>query len=196
VSWVTLPDLLEGSRTFSTEAAASSERGATHMAWYNWFSSSERARKGRDLKRRIRNGEVFPTHGRCALCGDPDVDIEPHSEDYSEPFSWKEPAVYYLCRACHRSYLHKRFGNPNLWRTHLAHVRRGGYWSDRANPVIRGELRRYRTALDRRETPMPLKGLSRKRRFPVKPWWERLTMDRSSIEGPRGIKRQDGKLGE
>jgi hypothetical protein len=159
------------------------------MGWYNWFSQSQRDKKWRDHQRRQAKGETFLAHGKCALCGDPNVDIEPHSEDYSEDsqgrFSWREPAVYYLCRQCHRTHLHKRFSNQLGWKTHLAHVRRGGYSADRRQPSIKRELARYRDALKRAASPPPLKGLGRRRRFSAKPWWERLTMDISSIRGPR-----------
>ena len=161
------------------------------MSWYNWFSPAQRNKKGRDRLKRIKNGETFPTHGQCTLCGDPDVDIEPHSEDYSEPFAWSEPAVYYLCVACHKSHLHKRFNSKNSWLTHLAHVRRGGYSSDRKSSEIVAELTAYKAALDRSEIPTPLKGLGRMRHFVDSPWWECLTMDRSSIEGPNHRARHD-----
>ena len=159
------------------------------MAWYNWFAQAQRNKKGRDHRQRLKSGEVFPTHGRCALCGDPNVGIEPHSEDYSEPFSWDEPAVYYLCRPCHRTHLHKRFANTLGWQTHLAHVRRGGYSVDRKDPAVRKELQVYRKALARGERPPLLKGLARRRRFPEQPWWEAVTMDISSIQGPNRKER-------
>lgn len=109
------------------------------------------------------------------------MDIEPHSEDYSEPFKWNGPYGYYLCRACHRTYLHGRFRNPTLWQAHLAHVRRGGYSSDLRDPVILREVERYRRALKKKEGPPALKGLGRSRLFPERAWWEQLTMDPSSL---------------
>jgi len=88
--------------------------------WYNGYSTKERDKKFKELKKRIARGETPPATGPCALCGDPDVPVEYHDEDYGEPFIWEAPALLALCRHCHRDKLHKRF-----WRQcRLARIRR------------------------------------------------------------------------
>ena len=95
--------------------------------WYNGYSPQEREIKFRVLKRLIDRGELPSASGPCMLCGDPDVPVEYHSEDYGEPFLWEPPAMRSLCRHCHRDKLHKRFSRHSAWEAYLMHVRRGGY---------------------------------------------------------------------
>lgn len=67
------------------------------MACYNGYSDAERARKGAAGKKGRADGTLETYRGPCMLCGDPSAKVEPHSEDYSEPYRWTPPAVYWLC---------------------------------------------------------------------------------------------------
>jgi hypothetical protein len=118
-------------------------------SWYNGYSPEERNEKFKVLKRLLKAGEVAAATGPCALCGDPEVPVEYHSEDYAAPFRWYPPAMYSLCRNCHRHKLHKRFGNPWSWNAFVAHVRRGGYAREIVKvPSINAEVRAYRMAVE------------------------------------------------
>ena len=85
-------------------------------------------------------------NGPCHFCGDPDASVEPHSEDYSEPYQWEKPAEYAVCNTCH-SRLHKRFKNPSAWAAYKLHAKRGGYGSDLKIPGIAREVRKAALAL-------------------------------------------------
>jgi hypothetical protein len=127
----------------------SSNSETTSMAegsWYNGYSTKERDKKFKELKKRIARGETSPATGPCALCGDPDVPVEYHDEDYGEPFIWEAPALLALCRHCHRDKLHKRFCRHAAWRAFVAHIRRGGYARDLQDDAIKRELARYKRA--------------------------------------------------
>ncbi len=108
--------------------------------WYNGYGWAERNAKLRELKRLVALGEVPAACGPCQLCGDPDVPVEYHDEDYSKPYLWGPPALFALCRHCHRTKLHKRFAQPSAWMAFLDHVRRGGYARDLKVPSIRREV--------------------------------------------------------
>ena len=144
-------------------------------SWYNGYSPRERSDKGHagDLGRA--NGSVPSASGPCALCGDPDAAVEPHSEDYSLEYRWEPPALYSLCRHCHRNKLHKRFRDPLSWFIFKAHVRRGGYARDLKEPSIRRELPLFRRSVESGE-PATLAPL-RARRLTGDEWWERLSVD-------------------
>lgn len=121
--------------------------------WYNGYSPKERDVKWKALKRAVAKGALQPASGPCALCGDPEVPVEYHSEDYAAEFRWSPPAMYALCRHCHRTKLHKRFGRASGWLAFLAHVRRGGYAQDLKDPVIKKEVQACASAIERGETP-------------------------------------------
>lgn len=157
------------------------------MAWYNGYSDAERARKGREGVRGRANGTLKTYAGPCMLCNDPDVGVEPHSEDYSEPYRWDVPAVYWLCRHCHRSKLHGRFRNPSMWAAYKAHVRRGGYASDLKDPKVAREFAAYRRAVALNR-PATLK-LLRKRDLRGQKWWDRLRLDEASLHDPKARPR-------
>jgi hypothetical protein len=54
--------------------------------WYNGYSPSERSKKGR--RRAVENRE--PRRGSaCEMCGDSSRPVRFHSEDYSEPYTWR-----------------------------------------------------------------------------------------------------------
>ncbi|HEY5264730.1 MAG TPA: hypothetical protein VIJ37_07025 [Steroidobacteraceae bacterium] len=120
--------------------------------------------------------------GPCDICGDPSVPVEPHSEDYSQPYRWDRPAEYPLCRTCHRDRLHKRFAKPDMWEAHKAHVRRGGYASDLKDPDIAAEVKAYRVAFQRGER-LVLRQL-RPRRSTSGKWWEELSVDPAILTSP------------
>lgn len=145
------------------------------MLWYHGFSGPERTRLGAGIKRHLRNTGAPPYSGPCMLCGDPEVRVELHAEDYAEPFLAGPPGIYWLCRHCHRAKLHKRFWRRELWAAFLAHVRRGGYARDLRDPVIRREFESYRRAIadGRVATLRPL----RERGLAETEWWDLLTLD-------------------
>lgn len=113
-------------------------------SWYNGYSPKERDKKFKVLKKFIAKGELPKASGPCALCGDPEVTVEYHDEDYGEPFIWEAPALLCLCRNCHRDKLHKRFWRHNSWFAYIAHIRRGGYARDLKNPASKKEFQAYR----------------------------------------------------
>lgn len=115
--------------------------------WYNGYDWNERNAKLQELKRRIARGELQAASGPCQLCNDPDVAVEYHDEDYSKPYLWAPPALFALCRNCHRDKLHKRFSRPHAWNAFLAHVRRGGYARDLKAPSIKREVSAVEAAL-------------------------------------------------
>lgn len=106
---------------------------------YYGFSGKDRSKKSAERRRLTKAGR-FPWKPKphCELCGEKRDDIRFHSEDYSQPYSWKAPAVRSLCKQCH-SAVHARFKKPDFWMRLVAHVSRGGYAS---------ELRAYRKQLD------------------------------------------------
>ena len=157
--------------------------GGYMSGWYNGYSPEQRHAKSQFRKKQQRTGKVFTyPPGPCSMCADPAVDTEPHSEDYSTPYSWEEPAVYSLCRTCHRNKLHKRFSSPYAWKTWQAHIRRGGRSTDLSDPVVITELRRFQKLLEA-GAPITLKQL-RPRKIDEKPWWEKLTLDPTSLTDP------------
>jgi hypothetical protein len=148
--------------------------------WYNGYSPEERDAKLNALKRRIARGEVAQASGPCALCGDPDVPVEYHSEDYATEYRWNPPAMYPLCRHCHRDKLHKRFRRPSFWHAFLAHVRRGGYARDLKDPTIKREIQAYAAAIQRGEAPA-LRALRPYVRTAGGEWFSNLRMDPESL---------------
>ena len=143
--------------------------------WYNGYSHQERSKK---------MGDHPPATGPCMLCGDPDVPVEYHSEDYSDPYDCRPPATYSLCRHCHRDKLHKRFNRPaSAWLTFIAHIRRGGYASDLKEPEIKKELEAYRIAIERGE-PFVLAQLRPYSGDVGSEWFANLRMDQESLTDP------------
>lgn len=154
------------------------------MEWYNGFSPNERNANATALKAALEAGDVARPAGRCALCGDTDAALEYHSEDYSKPYRWSEPAAYVLCRHCHRDKLHKRFKRPDLWEAFKAHVRRGGYASDLKKPDVKKEFETYRHAV-REGRILVLRPLRPYSASPGSEWWQRLTTDPATMAAPR-----------
>jgi hypothetical protein len=113
--------------------------GETHLDAYNGYSEQERNRKYQEYKRLVKLGQAVLNRPPCQLCGDPTVEVEPHTEDYSLPYRWLPPAEYMICRFCH-GWLHKRFGkHRDDWLDFKSHVRRGGYGAEFASPMVRPE---------------------------------------------------------
>lgn len=149
-------------------------------SWYNGYKPSERDFKFKVMKARIAKSELSPATGPCMLCGDPDVAVEYHDEDYGEPFIWGPPAMLSLCRHCHRDKLHKRFWRHSAWQAYVAHIRRGGYARDLKDPTVKKELVACRTAIERGETPK-LRALRPYSGTAGKKWFANLRMDPASL---------------
>lgn len=150
--------------------------------WYNGYPWKEREAKFEVLKLKQSSKELIAA-GPCALCGDSNADFEFHDEDYSEPYLWVPPALYCLCRNCHRHRIHKRFAHPIVWTAFLAHVRRGGYASDLAKLEIKKEIEALKSALKKGEgivlaSLRPYKGRAGEE------WFSQLTSDRVSLTSP------------
>jgi len=159
--------------------------------WYNGYSPEERDYKFKVLKDLIAKGDVPPTAGPCALCGDPDpkAAFEYHDEDYGEPFIWGPPAMFPLCRNCHRDKLHRRFWRHSAWQAFVAHVRRGGYASDLKDPTIKQEVDAYRAAIEKGESPV-LPELRPYTRVIGEEWFAHLRMDEASLKDRAARPRQ------
>lgn len=150
---------------------------ADKFNWYNGYSPEERDYKFKVMNRLIKKGDVPKATGPCALCGDPEVPVEYHDEDYGEPFIWEPPAMFALCRDCHRDKLHRRFWSHSAWQAFLAHVRRGGYARDlKEDPLIQSEFGAYRASVARGE-PATLKPLRPYTKTPGTEWFADLRMD-------------------
>jgi len=152
------------------------------MNWYNGFSPKERGKKLN------KSYKVYPnrTHpyyqGPCQICGNPDCPVEPHTEDYAEPFLWENPAEYAVCKTCHGR-LHKRFNQPFKWAAYKAHVRRGGFGADTKVGKIANEIRRLAEAYSRGES-FNLPPLPRTKTLTGLEWWEKLSVDPGSLTDP------------
>ena len=157
------------------------------MTNYNGYSGAEREAKLRDLHRLKRAGEFPSPPDQCSLCGDPDVALEPHSEDYSQEFLWTAPAMYWLCRHCHREKLHKRFARPDAWRALLLHVRRGGYARELKTTENKRELGEATKAIAASKTPTLR--VIRSRKLDGEQWWEQLTLDPESRDSAQARPR-------
>jgi len=145
------------------------------MNSYNNYSPEQRNKKLRTLNKLLKQGVIPKAHGKCMLCNDPDSLVEYHDEDYSEPFKWEPPAMFTLCRHCHRYKLHKRFNNPNMWKAFIAHVRRGGYASDLKDKSIKKEVVYYQKQLANNEIPKSLKKLRTYQNTVGAEWFSQLT---------------------
>jgi len=153
------------------------------MDYYNGYTPQERNRKLRA------SYKIFPNHshpyykGACHMCGDPNSPVEPHSEDYSEPYLWESPAEYAVCKTCHGR-LHKRFKSPHAWEAYKFHLRRGGYGSDLKGPRVAREILNLAKSLESvgGGSSFSLSPLSPPRQ-PSSPdaWWESLSVDPDAL---------------
>lgn len=152
-------------------------------SWYNGYSGHERDKKFKEYKLLVKRGILSPPTGPCALCGDPDVPVECHDEAYGEPFIWEPPALLALCRHCHRSKLHKRFGDVAGWQAFIAHIRRGGYARDLKNKDVKDEVRRCKEAILAGEHFI-LRNLRHYAGTVGQEWFSRLRLDPESLADP------------
>lgn len=150
------------------------------MDYYNGYTPQERNRKLR-ASYKVFPGRSHPYYqGPCHMCGDPSSPVEPHSEDYAEPYRWERPAEYALCKTCHGR-LHKRFKSPFAWEAYKLHMRRGGYGSDLKSPPIARQVSQLAKALQR-GVPFALAPLRQPRQPSASDaWWESLTIDPASL---------------
>ena len=153
---------------------------ASGIGWYNGYSPDERNDKFREMKKRIASGELSAPSRPCALCGDPDSDVEYHDEDYGIPYRWSEPSTYVLCRHCHRQKLHLRFARPVIWQAFLAHVRRGGYARDLKAPHIKKEFV-YCCKVIVHGQPFSLHQLRPYNQSSGEEWFSRLSLNQMSL---------------
>lgn len=155
------------------------------MEYYNGYTPQERNKKLREHHKRFPNRSHPYYRGPCHMCGDPDSPVAPHSEDYSEPYLWYQPAEYALCKTCHGR-IHKRFTSPYAWQAYKLHLRRGGYGSDLKSPGVGRLVSRLAKSLaDGQSIPLePLRAYP-----PSDVWWENLTTDPAALTEPRARKR-------
>jgi len=94
--------------------------------FYNGYGPFERGAKrfacaSARLHSDIRPGIV------CDICKTSSARLERHSEDYSKPY---DPNQFFLCRSCHRFWLHGRFSNPSRWLSYKKQLRKGNVSKD------------------------------------------------------------------
>lgn len=146
--------------------------------WYNGYGWTERYAKLKALRREA-PAQLAPLQPPCQLCADPSPkSVEYHDEDYSKPYCWKPPAIFVLCRNCHRTHLHKRFTRPHAWSAFLAHVKRGGYARDLVeNHAVKREVRAYARALAEGRVPSPMSAIPGRAQRESPTWYEALSVD-------------------
>ena len=157
-------------------------------SWYNGYSPRERDAKYKELQKLIRLGQLSSPKGPCDLCGDPEVAVEHHDEDYGLPYLWTKPALLCLCRHCHRYKLHKRFNNPRNWHTFLAHIRRGGYARDLKDKSVLKELKDYEKA-SKEGIEFKLGALRSYTAQIGEEWFAKVRMDIESLTDPKARPR-------
>jgi len=143
------------------------------MESYNGYSPAERAAKGRARAQALASGL---TPGACAMCGDGESKRWLHSEDYSRPYLWTEPAVYSLCDRCHRR-VHLRFRNPGAWHAYGEFLSRGWFGREVEGRQIAAFLR----AKDSYVWPPRRR---RNLRAGSDAWWAQLTLNPESRCAP------------
>lgn len=157
------------------------------MKSYNGYSGMERQAKYDEYKRLCTQGEdPYKSIKSCQLCGCTNQALEPHSEDYGEPYKWGPPYEYAICSFCHH-WIHARFAHPHDWDAFKAHVRRGGWGQEFA-----GSLERKSYKEDGRTVwpPMMVDGERRPQRNGLD-WWEGLTTSAASM-ADSAARRPDG----
>ncbi len=152
--------------------------------WYNGYNDKERKAKLKDLNRLIAQGILPQPPGPCQLCGDPEVPVEYHDEDYSLPYLWTQPALLALCRNCHRDKLHKRFFRPAAaWHAFIAHIRRGGYARDLKDKATKTEVAACQAVIEKGER-FSLRVLRPYRGVAGHEWFAHLRLDPESLTDP------------
>jgi hypothetical protein len=162
-----------------------------HSEWlmqsYNGYSPQERARKVRAVFNAMLDDQIGEPWPPCALCGDPWVTCDFHSEDYSQPYRFRPPAMYSVFTSCH-SRLHSRFSRPDRWEAFKAHIRRGGYASDLHDPKIAREWNSYVRERSRGRK-VKLSNLRRYRSRAGSEWWARLSVDPRTLRARSARRR-------
>ena len=158
------------------------------MNFYNGYSPAERAKKLAALHR------LYPNHSHpyyqppCHMCGDPTAKVQPHDEDYAEPYRWERPAIYAVCATCHAR-LHRRFNSPYSWLAFKMHLQRGGFGSDlRVHAVARAVARLAKRLESGEPFPLPLLR-DRKPGLTGAEWWAVLSTDIACRDHPSGRPR-------
>jgi hypothetical protein len=152
------------------------------MVYYNGYSPKEREKKRRA------SYKIYPNHshpyykGPCHVCGDPNSPVEPHSEDYSEPYLWERPAEYAVCKTCH-SRLHKRFKNPHAWAAYKIHLRHGGYGSDLKIGIMAKKITELGSAVKAGLVPPSIQFI-RQKSLTETEWWEKLSVEMRTLTDP------------
>jgi len=146
------------------------------------YTPQERIRKQGVANRTFPGGHPLSKGQVCQLCGDPDCKVEPHSEDYSEPYLWDNPAEYAVCKRCHNR-LHKRFEQPAAWEAYKRHLRRGGHGSDLESSSVASEVRNVAKVMHAGVTAAELPRL-RDSALTGDEWWEKLSVDSASLTAP------------
>jgi hypothetical protein len=152
------------------------------MNFYNGYGPNERNKKLAALHKLYPNRSHRYYQPPCHLCGDTKAAVQPHSEDYAEPFVWDRPAMYAVCSCCH-SRLHGRFKSPASWLAYKAHLRRGGFGADLKDPKLSRELSRLAKGMEKGR-PFALSSLPERRQPTGSEWWEFLTTDPRFLDQP------------
>ena len=150
---------------------------------YNGYTSKERERKLRASYKEFPNrSHPLYRHPECQLCGDIHCRVEPHTEDYSVPYLWDNPAEYAVCKTCHNR-IHRRFKAPAAWEAYRQHVRRGGYGSDLK---VAGNAREIATLAKALTASIKAEALRilRPRNLSGTEWWEQLSTDPRTLTDP------------
>jgi len=147
------------------------------MNFYNGYTPAERNKKLRASYKVFPNRSHPCYRGPCGICGNASAPVEPHTEDYSEPYRWEPPAEYPVCKRCHGR-LHQRFNDPFAWAAYKLHLKRGGHGADLQAGKTAREVKTAALALSRGESPQlsalrPFDGTGR--------WWDALTVDPDSL---------------
>jgi hypothetical protein len=146
------------------------------MEPYNGYTGKERDAKYQEYKRLLAMGKMERQEPPCQLCGNEECEVEPHSEDYSQPYKWRPPQEYLVCRSCHL-WIHKRFSQPDTWNDFKAHVKRGGYASEFASAAVKAERKK---AVDARTQKIEYAWKPIEGRTVRQGWWDYLTLDPDS----------------
>lgn len=115
---------------------------------YNGFTPAERAKAAAWAKKEWMAGRLpTPSHA-CCVCGQSEGIVEPHSEDYSEPYG-PHVGAFAVCYRCHQL-MHARFRNPGAFRWYTEQVRGGAQFA----PATERDYGRYIVPLlTQREKP-------------------------------------------
>ena len=105
------------------------------MNSYNGFTSHRRMKAYRWLMAEYEAGRRTRPIS-CDGCGQNQGLIEPHSEDYSEPYG-DHIGQFGVCYVCHMI-IHCRFKAPERWQLYCEQMRAGAIFKPFANKNFRG----------------------------------------------------------